>query len=160
MSPKGSTADSAAGDYTVTHPLLKSKHASAESAVPAHKVTTDAMCSLMAPKSCFRFFGFSFHLLECFPNTSWRLAQKHSLDWMPLAFAEPLPESDRAGVPGAGRAVSGQLCLEVPLDPCLLDLEGIISVHCTQGHQKVRTTGEAVGCPGGGNKTCTHIYFT
>lgn len=94
-----------------------------------------------------------------FPNTSWRLAQKHGLDWMLFAFAEPLPESDRAGVPGAGQAVSGQLCLDIPLDPYLLDLKGIISVHCTQGHQKVRTVGEAVGCTGEGTKL-VHIFIS
>lgn len=164
MSPKGSTADSAAGGYTVT--ATQSRAPSSSPNTPwqreqfqPHKVTMDTMSSLMAPKSCFKFFVCSFSLVGVFPNTSWRLAQKHGLDWMLFAFAEPLPESDRAGVPGAGQAVSGQLCLEIPLDPYLLDLEGIISVHCTQGHQKLGPW-RGCGLHRGGNKTCTHIYFT
>lgn len=60
---------------------------------------------------------------------------------------------------GAGQAVSGQLYLEIPLDPYQLDLEGIISVHCTQDHQKVRTMGEAVGCTGEGTKL-VHIFIS
>lgn len=160
VSPKGSTADSAAGSYTVTCPLLKSKTPWQREQSQPHKVTMDTMCSLMAPKSCFRFFVCSFSLVGVFPNTSWRLAQKHGLDWMLFAFAEPPPESDRAGVPGSR---PGRLWTTVPGDP-LGSLPArpwghhICSLHPRPSESQDH--GRGCGLHRGGNKTCTHIYFT
>lgn len=66
MSPKGSTADSAAGNYTVTHPLLKSKHALAERAVPAPQGHHGRHVLLDGPKVLFRIFRFFFSLVGVF----------------------------------------------------------------------------------------------
>lgn len=109
------------------HPLLESKHASAERAGPAPQGHHGRHVLLDGPTVLFRIFCFFFSLVGVFSKYQLEISTEAQFGLDAISICRT-----------PSRVWQGWC--SVALDPYLLDLEGIISVHCTQGHQKVRTT--------------------